>query len=145
MTESFHGTLPSDRLYHPEHDMWVLPKDDGTFILGATAYGVHLAGKIIGFTCKPQGASVEPGRGMATIECAKTVIAVHAPIGFDLLVGNEQAEENPGLLNSDPYGAGWMVQGKPHDWLRDMAFLVDAKHYRKQIRRAVPDAEIEIT
>lgn len=139
--EPFRGAIPGDRLYHPEHDMWVLPEDDGTLTLGATAYGIHLAGRIIGFTCKPEGASVEPGRGMATIECAKTVIAVHAPIGFDLIAGNEAAEDNPGLLNSDPYGAGWMARVRAHDWLRDMAALIDGKHYRKRIRRADPLAE----
>lgn len=139
--EVFRGTIPGDRLYDPEHDMWVLPEDDGTIIIGATAYGIHLAGKIIGFTCKPKGANVERGRGMATIECAKTVLAVHAPIGFDLLEANEAAEENPSLLNLDPYGAGWMVRVRPHDWLRDMEALVDGKHYRRGIRRANPMAE----
>jgi glycine cleavage system H protein len=136
MPDSFRGLIPLDRLYHPEHDMWVLPEDDGTIIIGATAYGIHRAGKIIGFTCKPKGACVETGRGMATIECAKTVIAVHAPIAFDLLEANETVEETPGLLNLDPYGAGWMARGQSHDWLRDMNVLLDGKHYRKHIRRA---------
>ncbi len=133
--------IPADRLYDCAHDMWVLPEDDGTVLIGATAYGIHLAGKIIGFTCKPKGAQVECHRGMATIECAKTVIAVHAPIGFDLLEGNEAAEENPGLLNHDPYGSGWMVRVQPHDWLHDMGALVDARRYRRQVHRADPQAE----
>lgn len=139
--EAFHGSIPDDRLYDPEHDMWVQPdEDDGTATIGATAYGIYLAGRIIGFTSKPRGAHVEASRGMATVECAKTVIAVHAPIGFDLLEGNEAVEENPDLLNRDPYGAGWMAKVRPHDWLRDMARLVDARAYRKRIRRANPQA-----
>jgi len=142
MTEHFRGAIPHDRLYDPEHDMWVLPDDDdATVTIGATAYGLHLAGKLIGFTAKPNGASVETGRGMGVVECAKTVIAVHAPIGFDLLEGNEAAEANPDLLNRDPYGAGWMVKARPHDWPQDMGRLVDAKAYRRLIRRADPAAE----
>jgi glycine cleavage system H protein len=143
MPESFRGAVPGDRLYDPEHDMWVLPDDDGdTVRIGATAYGIHLAGKIIAFTAKPRGARIERGRGMGTVECAKTVIAIHAPIGFELLEGNEAAEENPDLLNRDPYGAGWMALARPDDWLRDMGRLVDARTYKRHIRRADPEAEI---
>lgn len=141
--EPFHGTVPGDRLYDPEHDMWVRPEDDGdTVRIGATAYGVHLAGKIIAFTAKPHGARVENGRGMGTVECAKTVIAIHAPIGFELLESNEAVEENPDLLNRDPYGAGWMALVRPNDWLHDMGRLVDARTYKRHIRRADPEAEI---
>jgi glycine cleavage system H protein len=142
MAESFRGAIPNDLLYDPEHDMWVQPDDDGATVrVGATAWGIHLAGRIIGFTSKPRGARFERGRGLATVECAKTVIAVHAPLGGELLVGNEAAEENPDLLNRDPYGAGWMARVRPDNWLRDMDRLVDAKAYRRQIRRADPEAE----
>lgn len=142
--EQFHGAVPGDRLYDPEHDMWVLPEDDGeTVRIGATAYGIHVAGKIIAFTPKPTGARVEAGRGMGTVECAKTVIAIRAPIRFELLAGNEAAEENPDLLNRDPYGAGWMVVARPDDWLHDMGRLVDARTYKRKIRRIEPEAVIE--
>lgn len=142
MAEHFRGAIPNDLLYDPEHDMWVQPDDDGgTVRVGATAWGIHLAGRIIGFTCKPRGARFERGRGLGTVECAKTVIAVHAPLGGELLEGNEAAEENPDLLNRDPYGAGWMALLRPDAWLRDMDRLVDAKAYRRQIRRADPEAE----
>lgn len=140
--EPFRGAIPGDRLYDPEHDMWVLPDEDGSTIrIGATAYGIHLAGKIIGFTSKPRGARFECGRGLGTVESAKTVIAVHAPLGGELLKGNEAAEENPDLLNLDPYGDGWMAIVRPDDWLRDMVRLVDARHYRRLIRRADPEAK----
>jgi len=141
----FHGLIPADRLYDPESDMWVLPDDDGDILqIGATSFGIHLAGKIIGFTSKPRGARVETGRGMATVECAKTVIAVHAPVGFELIEGNDTLEENPDLLNRDPYGAGWMARARALDWRKDIGRLVDAKHYRRRIRRVDPDAVIEI-
>ena len=143
MSDPFRGTIPHDRLYDPDHNMWVLPDDDGDIVtIGATAYGIHLAGKIIGFTTKPRGATIDAGRGMGVVECAKTVIALHAPIGFDLTEANEAAEEHPDLLNCDPYGAGWMVKARPHDWLKDIDRLVDAKAYRRLIRRADPEAEI---
>jgi len=141
MSEHFRGAIPHDRLYDPEHDMWVLPDDGATVTIGATAWGIHLAGKLIGFTSKPRGAQVDVGRSLGTVESAKTVLAVHAPIGFELVEGNEAAEENPDLINRDPYGAGWMVRARPFDLGRDIGRLVDAKHYKRFIRRADPSAE----
>jgi glycine cleavage system H protein len=138
----FRGAIPDDRLYDRETDMWVLPDDDcRTITIGATAYGLHLAGKIIGFTSKPQGSAVERDRGLGTVESAKTVIAVHAPIGCELIEANAAAEENPDLLNRDPYGIGWMVKVRPLDWLSDMGRLVAGRAYRQHIRRADPEAE----
>ena len=138
--EVFRGNIPADRLYDSQHDMWV-SYEDGRVRIGATAFGIHLAGKIIGFTAKPLGAVIAAGRGMATVECAKTVLAVHAPLGFDLLEANEAAEVNPDILNCDPYHAGWMALGQPHDWSQASRQLVDAAAYREHVLYLEPQAE----
>lgn len=136
----FSATIPDDRLYCPRHDMWVQVLDDGEVRIGATAFGVFLAGEIIAFTAKPQGARVERGRGMGTVECRKTVLAVHAPISFILLAANEAAEEAPHWVNDDPHGAGWMARARPLDWAAERAELLDAAAYRAHIRGIEPEA-----
>jgi len=75
--------------------MWVRTDGD-ELVIGATSFGVFRAGEIIGFTAKPNGAEVDCGRGMGTVECAKTVLAVHAPVSFVLLQANEVIEEDTG-------------------------------------------------
>ena len=75
----FRGAIPDGLLYDAEHDMWV-KRDGDEALIGATAYGIFRAGEIIGFTAKPSGAEVDRGRGLGTVECAKTVLAVRAPI-----------------------------------------------------------------
>ena len=112
----FSGSIPDDRLYCPQYDMWVQDAGGGEVLIGATSFGVFLAGEIIAFTSKPNGAEVDLGRGMGTVECRKTVLAVHAPISFVLLEGNEAAEERPSLVCRDPHGAGWMARGRPTRW-----------------------------
>lgn len=138
--DPFRGPVPDGLVYDPDHDMWV-KREGEELIIGATSYGIHLAGKIIGFTAKPGGAHVERGRSLGTVECAKTIIAVHSPASFRLLAGNEALEENPGVLNRDPYDAGWMVRGVPLDWTNDQTRLIDADAYRKHILRCEPDAQ----
>lgn len=140
--QPFHGAVPADRRYCLRHDMWVQEKD-GEIRIGATAFGVFLAGEIIAFTAKPRGAEVAIGRGMGTVECRKTVLAVHAPVSFRLLEGNETAEERPALVNRDPYGAGWMARGLPLTWDAEKDQLVDAAAYRRHILSVEPEATFD--
>jgi len=141
MTRSvFRGHIPDDLLYDISHDMWVRA-EDGQVVIGATSYGIFLAGKIIGFTAKPRGAEVAAGRSLGTIECAKTVLAVHSPVAIVLTQANEELEERAAPVNSDPYGAGWMVRGRPAAWETDRHLLVDAAAYRVHVLQQEPGAE----
>lgn len=140
--EPFRGTIPADRRYDTRHDMWVRSEGDAV-VIGATAFGIHMAGKVIAFTAKPRGAEVALGRGLGTIESAKTVIAVHAPISFVLEEGNEAAEERPQVINDDPYGAGWMARGRALAWDAEAAGLVDGVAYAAHVRAMDPGAEVE--
>ncbi len=136
----FRGAVPDGLLYDPAHDMWAR-REDGEVVIGATSFGIFLAGEIIAFTGKPKGAEVERGRGLGTVECAKTVLAVHAPVSFTLLDVNEAAEERPAILNADPYRSGWMVRGRPTAWDSERGHLLDAAAYRAHVRRIEPEAE----
>ena len=71
--EIFRGTIPDGLLYDTTYDMWVR-RDGETVTIGATSFGIHLAGEIIAFTPKPNGAEVARGRGLGTVECAKTAL-----------------------------------------------------------------------
>ena len=139
--ERFRGAVPDGLLYDTRHDMWVRREGEAV-VIGATSLGIFLAGEIIAFTAKPKGAEVADGRGLGTVECAKTVLAVHAPISLILDEGNEAAEENPALVNGDPYGRGWMVRGRPLDWAGECGGLVDAAAYRRHVLALEPDAEL---
>lgn len=135
---AFPDSIPDDRLYCPRHHMWVMQSGPDEVLIGATGFGIFLAGDIIAFTSKPRGAEVELDRGMGTVESSKTVQAVHAPISFVLVEGNEAAEERPRLVSTDPYGAGWMARVRPTRWTEECLQLVDAAAYRRHVESAAP-------
>lgn len=139
--EPFKGSIPDGLLYDADYDMWVRREGDEV-VIGATGYGIWLAGEIIGFTAKPRGAQVEAARSLGTVECAKTVLAVHSPLSFSLDQANEALEERAAPVNRDPYGAGWMARGRPAAWERESARLLDAAAYRAHLRARDPQAEI---
>lgn len=138
----FAGRIPQDRLYCRKYDMWVKPEGD-ELLIGATAFGLFLAGELIAFTAKPKGAEILAGRGMGTVESRKTVVAVHAPVSFCLLAGNDEAEEHPALINRDPYGAGWMARGRPLAWDDERLLLCDAANYRTHVLAIEPEARFD--
>jgi glycine cleavage system H protein len=138
----FRGAVPAGLLYDTEHDMWVR-RDGADVVVGSTAFGLHRAGRLVAFTAKPKGAEVARGRGLGTVESAKTVLAVHAPISFVIDVANEAAEERPQLINDDPHGAGWMARGRPLAWAAEQAGLVDAAAYAAHVRAMDPGAIVE--
>jgi glycine cleavage system H protein len=143
MPEPFRGRIPADRLYDPAHDMWALRLPDGRVRVGATAFGIHLAGELIMFTGKPRGAEVAAGRGLGTVETGKTILAVRSPVAVRALACNERAEESPEWIGRAPYDEGWLAEGEPVDWAADAARLVDAATYRQHVLGIDPLATIE--
>ena len=139
--ETFRGAIPDGLWYDAAHDMW-LRREDGEIVVGATAFGIFLVGELVAFTAKPPGAVIARGRGLGTIECSKTVLAVHAPVSFVLTTANEQAEAKPRLINADPYRVGWMARGRPLAWDTEAAALVDAAAYRRHVLHMEPGAVI---
>lgn len=106
-TETYKGSVPAHLLYDTQHDMWVR-REGGEVVIGATSFGLHLAGEVIAFTAKPTGAEVAAGRGLGTVESAKTVLAVHSPVAFRLDTPNEAPRSGPTSSTAIPTApAGW--------------------------------------
>ena len=143
MPDPFHGRIAGDCLYDPVSNTWVRVLADARVRIGASAYGLHLAGEIIMFTGKPGGAEVLRGKGLGTVETGKTILAVHAPVSLAELETNEAAEVDPARINLSPYGEGWLACGRPLDWDRESGLLVSPETYRQMILTADPEAVIE--
>jgi glycine cleavage system H protein len=141
MSEHFRGRVPGDLAYDTRYDMWLRRDADGTLTVGATAFGLWLAGEVIAFTAKPRGAEIACGRGLATVETGKTILAVHSPAALRLREANEALEDDATMLNRDPYGDGWMARGDALAWADDQRRLVDAAAYRAHCLSVDPDAE----
>jgi len=108
--------IPEDLHYNIENNVWVRREDDGTISVGMTSYAANLAGEIVSYTPKKVGKSVKQDKSCATVESGKWVGPVKTPVGGEVTETNEAVAGNPGLINQDPYGDGWLVKIKPDDW-----------------------------
>ena len=105
--------FPDDLLYDIENQIWYAPLDEGLVRAGFTQWSANLMGEVIVFTPKRLGRDFEKNRSFAIVEGGKWVGAARS--GFDgvVVAHNELLERRPGLLNTDPYGEGWMLVVRP--------------------------------
>ena len=102
--------FPDTLRYTKEHE-WIRLEDDGTTItIGITAFAQSELGDIVFVEVETVGESLESGDVFGTVEAVKAVSDLFMPISGTVLAFNEDLEDNPELVNEDPYGKGWMIQ-----------------------------------
>ena len=104
--------VPDDLRYTAEHE-WVLLNAEGTVRIGVTDYAQKQLGDVVYIQLPRLGDSVAAGQPVGEIESTKSVSDVFAPVEGEIVARNEALEDSPDLVNSDPYGAGWMIEIKP--------------------------------
>ena len=124
MTTANGCNLPDDLYYLVDKHVWVRVEADASLTIGITDVAQHLAGKVIAVSPKKVGKVLGKGQSAGTVESGKWVGPVQLPVGGELLAVNEALKANPGLINQDPYGAGWIVKLKPENWEEERQDLV---------------------
>lgn len=108
--------LPEDLLYDVPNHIWFKEEADGTVKLGMTTVATSLAGRLVAFTPKKVGKSIDAGKSCATVESGKWVGPAKSAAAGEVVAVNADVVANPGKVNDDPYNTGWLVQLKPADW-----------------------------
>ena len=117
--------LPSDLHYTREHE-WAR-SDDDRIVVGITDYAQDQLGDVVYVSLPDPGADVVAGEPLGEVESTKSVSDVYSPVSGRVLEKNLDVEQNPELINSDPYGKGWLVTIDSNDKLDG---LLSADDYR---------------
>ena len=105
--------IPSNLKYTKDHE-WVLIEGD-TATVGVTDFAQGELGDVVFIEIETQGESLDQGDTFGTIEAVKTVSDLFMPVAGEITEVNPGLEENPEIVNSDPYGEGWMVKVRVSD------------------------------
>lgn len=105
-------SLPEKLRYTKDHE-WARTEDDGTITVGITTHAVDQLGDITLVTLPAAGTAVESGRRFGDIDSVKAVSELFAPITGEIVEVNTGLSDSPELVNTDPYGAGWMIRIRP--------------------------------
>ena len=118
--------IPEDLHYTAEHE-WVRT-GDGALRVGITHYAQDALGDVVFVSLPEVGATVTAGEPCGEVESTKSVSEIYAPVTGEVTARNDELENRPELINSDPYGEGWLVEiaaGDPGA----VGGLLDAKAY----------------
>lgn len=128
MTQVRGCQIPEELYYWVEKHVWLRDDGDEVLTIGVTDPAQHLAARVVAITTKKVGRTVERGQSVATIESGKWVGPVPSPVNGDIIAVNEALAANPTLVNSDPYGDGWVVRIKATVWSVQRSELHTGSH-----------------
>jgi glycine cleavage system H protein len=100
---------PSDLRYTKEHE-WVKIESDDVVVFGITDFAQSALGDVVFASLPKVGASLTAGQTCGEVESTKSVSDIYSPVTGVVKEINEKLANSPEILNSDPYGAGWMVK-----------------------------------
>ena len=122
--------VPSDLYYTADHE-WV--KIDGDVaIVGVTDYAQGELGDIVFVEVETEGETLDAEEVFGTIEAVKTVSDLILPISGEVIEFNETLEDDPSLINNDPFGAGWIIKVRVSN-PSDVEGLMDASAYETSL------------
>ena len=124
-------TYPADLRYHPEHDWVRVDGDEATF--GVTWYAQDALGEVVYYDPPDVGASTTAGQSYGELESVKAVSDIIAPASGEVLAVNDKVEGAPELVNSDPYGDGWLIRVRLSD-PAELDGLMDEAAYRDYLQ-----------
>jgi glycine cleavage system H protein len=125
--------FPEQLRYTAEHE-WVAPAGDGVVRVGITDYAQESLGDIVFVSLPAVGATVTAGQPCGEVESTKSVSDVYAPVTGVVVSRNDRLDQAPELVNSDPYGEGWIVEIRP-DAADAVDALLDAPAYAELVKQ----------
>lgn len=129
---------PDDLKYTSEHE-WIRATDEqGTVRVGITQYAQDALGDIVYVSLPQSGDQVESGQVIGEVESTKSVSEIYAPLSGTVAARNDGLEDQPDLVNTDPYGDGWMLDIRiddPSAMGPALGALMDASAYQELVEK----------
>ena len=122
---------PGDLRYTTEHE-WVRRLDDGVLRIGITAFAQDALGDVVFVSLPAVDDELAPGAACGEVESTKSVSDVFSPVAGTVTAVNNALNDTPELINSDPYGQGWMFEIRTHGD-NGLEGLLDADAYQAQL------------
>lgn len=120
------ANVPADLKYTKEHE-WVRKEDD-LYVIGITDYAQDSLGDVVYVELGEVGNTLVLGEAFGVVESVKAASDIYAPLSGEIVEINTPLIDTPELLNSDPYGEGWLVKVRPSNE-SELADLLDAAAY----------------
>jgi glycine cleavage system H protein len=119
--------VPAELRYTQEHE-WI-SVEGSTATIGITDFATQALGDVVYVSLPTVGAALAAGEPCGEVESTKSVSDLYAPVDGEVLEVNEELNDDPGLINAEPYGLGWMFKIRVADWQAAEASLLSSAEY----------------
>ena len=126
--------VPEELKYTQEHE-WVARTGEDSVRIGITDFAQTQLGDVVFVQLPEVGEQVTAGQAVGEVESTKSVSDIYVPVGGEIVGRNNALDQSPELVNSDPYGEGWMIEIKLAD-PAEVDGLLDADAYRQLAEQA---------
>lgn len=126
-------TVPGELYYTPEHE-WVAI-EGGVASVGITDFAQQALGDVVYVSVPAPGTAVTAGEPFGEVESTKSVSDLYSPVDGEVIAANPEIDDDPGLVNTDPYGAGWLLRIRLADDA-DPAGLLSPEEYNALTKEA---------
>ncbi|MBG6181544.1 glycine cleavage system protein GcvH [Arthrobacter sp. CAN_A1] len=109
------SNVPDNLHYTVEHEWVTPPTSDGVVRIGITDFAQDALGDVVYVQMPEAGSQITAADVVGEVESTKSVSDIYAPVTGEVVARNEALEDNPALINSDPYGEGWLLEIKVAD------------------------------
>ncbi len=121
---------PTELKYASSHE-WARLEEDGTVTIGITDHAQEALGDVVFVELPEVGTTLAAAEEAGVVESVKAASDIYAPLGGDVIAINEQLEDEPETVNSDPYNDGWFYKLQPSD-ISELDALMSAEDYLEQ-------------
>ena len=125
------SNIPADLKYTQSHE-WVSREANGNMRIGITDHAQEALGDLVFVELPAVGDEVDQSDSVSVVESVKAASDIYSPITGEVVAINEDLEDDPALINSDPYGDGWLYEVAPSDE-SELDDLLDAEAYEETL------------
>ncbi|WP_136610091.1 glycine cleavage system protein GcvH [Sinomonas albida] len=126
------SNVPADLSYTAEHEWVTAANGDGIVRVGITDFAQDALGDVVYVQMPEVGTEVSANAVVGEVESTKSVSDIYAPVSGTVVARNEALDGDPALVNSDPYGDGWLIDVKLND-PAEVEDLLSASQYEQQV------------
>jgi len=126
------SNIPEELSYTAEHEWVSAPNSDGVVRVGITDFAQDALGDVVYAQMPEAGTSVKGNDVVGEVESTKSVSDIYAPVSGEVVARNEALDTDPSLINSDPYGEGWLIEVKLAE-ADAIETLLSASEYAQQV------------
>jgi glycine cleavage system H protein len=121
---------PSELKYASSHE-WARLEEDGTVTIGVSDHAQEALGDVVFVELPEVGTTLAAAEEAGVVESVKAASDIYAPVGGEVIAINEQLEDEPETVNSDPYNDGWFFKLQPSD-SSELDAMLSAEDYQQQ-------------